>query len=248
VDQDPKVNSAEYRNFLKRWVDKKEKKDFKPGPMEFAFKATNPLLPPDYYKSPEVDKFVRKLNEQKPFNENNLLECKGKFTVRVLTLRGLNAYQTWGRSEESSDKEPSNALEKAAEQAYLFSRALRLAGYEAYQFHDRDQSIVAVGSFNTLGTTDSNNAFVYDPAILGVVSRFAGTGGTVKSQFGVSQKPRILFDLVEQRTIPELREGDRKTQLEYFTKLSTPFDLVPTPMTVPKLEATFMYNNFTMGK
>jgi hypothetical protein len=248
VDQDPKVNSAEYRNFLKRWVDKKEKKDFKPGPMEFAFKSTNPLLPPDYYKSPEVDKFVRKLNEQKPFNENNLLECKGKFTVRVLTLRGLNAYQTWGRSEESSDKEPSNALEKAAEQAYLFSRALRLAGYEAYQFHDRDQSIVAVGSFNTLGTTDSNNAFVYDPAILGVVSRFAGTGGTVKSQFGVSQKPRILFDLVEQRTIPELREGDRKTQLEYFTKLSTPFDLVPTPMTVPKLEATFMYNNFTMGK
>ena len=248
VDQDPKVNSAEYRNFLKRWVDKKEKKDFKPGPMEFAFKATNPLLPPDYYKSPEVDKFVRKLNEQKPFNENNLLECKGKFTVRVLTLRGLNAYQTWGRSEESSDKEPSNALEKAAEQAYLFSRALRLAGYEAYQFHDRDQSIVAVGSFNTLGTTDSNNAFVYDPAILSVVSRFAGTGGTVKSQFGISQKPRILFDLVEQRTIPELREGDRKTQLEYFTKLSTPFDLVPTPMTVPKLEATFMHNNFTMGK
>lgn len=248
ADADPKVSSTEYRNYLKRWVEKKDKKEYKPGPMEFAFKATNPLLPPDYYKSPEVDKFVRKLNEQKPYNENNLLDCKGKFTVRVLTLRGLNAYQTWGRSDDSSEKEPSNALEKAAEQAYLFTRALRLAGYEAYQFHDRDHSLVAVGSFNTLGTTDSKNKFVYDPAILGVVSRFAGTGATVQSQFGTSQAPRTLFQLVEQRTIPELREGDRKTQLEYFTKLSTPFDLVPTPMTVPKLEASFLYSNFTMGK
>ncbi|MCE3015451.1 MAG: hypothetical protein ACK56W_06115 [Pirellula sp.] len=248
VDQDPKVNSAEYRNFIKRWVDKKDKKDFKPGPMEFAFKATNPLLPPDYYKSPAVDKFVRSLNEQKPFNEHNLLDCKGKFTVRVLTLRGLNAYETWGRSDATGEKEPSNALDKAAEQAYLFTRNLRMAGYEAYQFHDREQSIVAVGSFNTLGTTDSKNHFVYDPAILGVVNRFAGTSEVVQSQFGTSQKPRILFDLVDRNKIPELREGDRKTQLEYLPKLSTPFDLVPTPMTVPKLEASFLFNNFTMGK
>jgi hypothetical protein len=123
-----------------------------------------------------------------------------------------------------------------------------LAGYEAYQFHDRDQSIVAVGSFNVLGTTDGSNTFVYDPAILSVVTRFAGTGEIVQSQFGNSQKPRTLFDLVDQHKIPELREVDPKTYSEYLPKLSTPFDLVPTPMTVPKLEASFLFNNFSMGK
>jgi len=43
-------------------------------------------------------------------------------------------------------------LEAAAEKAHRLAKALRMKGYDAYEFHDRYASIVTVGSFNSAGT------------------------------------------------------------------------------------------------
>jgi hypothetical protein len=246
------VSTNEYRSYLQGLLKPKEpaEKVTGTGPMRFAFKTRNPLLPAEYYRSPEVDKFVRKMNQEKPFDEYNLLQCDKKFTVQVLTLRGTDSYISWGRG---TDKEESatqtSQLEQAAEKAHLVTKTLRLAGYEAYQFHDREQSIVCVGGFDNLGNTDAKNNFAYDAAILAVVNRFAGTAGVTHSEFGTSQTPRILLDdIVDSKIVPELQVADKKLRIQNFSKLTVAFDLIPTPRMIPKVQATTIYSNYALGK
>ncbi len=224
----------------------------KKGPMDTAFTTRNPLLPEDFYKTPEVDKFVKKLNEEKEHSEHNLLSCPGKFTVRVAVFSGEDrGVGGWGGAnlQGGGGGNQVSQLEIAAERAALGTKALRRAGYEAYQFHDRTQSIITVGSFNELGKADQRNRFVYDPLIQDIVTRFGATSQVTRTQqFGATQTPRILFDLVSQKQIPELNEGDEKSRLRWLTKYTIPFDLRPTPMAAPKPAASSIYSGSLLGK
>lgn len=216
-----------------------------------CFTTRNPMLPDDYYKTPEVDRFVKKLNEQREHSEFNLLECPGKFTVRVAVFSGEDrAIGGWGgsNSPDNNDDRKISQLVVAAERAALTAKALRIAGYEAYQFHDRTKSIVTVGSFNELGRDDKSNRFAYDPAIQKIVARFGATSQQTRSAYGLTQTPRLLFDLVEQKQIPEINEGNEKSKLKWFTKYSVAFDLKPTPMAVPKPAASSIYSGSLLGK
>lgn len=232
-------------------------KDKTPGPLQTAFVTRNPMLPADFFQAPEMEKFVYELNQDPGYNEHSLLDCKGKYTVRVATFRGDDQFVSWGRGGDNASKnkngEVVTELEKSAERAYLTVKALRAAGYEAYQFHDRNQSFVTVGSFDTLGTTDASNNFAYIQGIQEIVARFGQTG-TVKNtneygvNFGPAVQPRLLFDLVDQRVIPELNQGTRKEQLDYFKKLSVGFDLRPSPMAVPRYQTSRIYAGAIMGR
>lgn len=242
-----KVAAGDYRKWLEKLVVRKEEPKVKdPGPMSKAFLVRNPLLPADYFKSPTVDKFVKDLNQQPTLKEYNLLNCKSSFTVRVLTLKGKTAYVSWGRSSELD--EAKSDLEAAAEQAYLVTKVLRDAGYEAYQFHDRQESIVTIGGFDNLGKELADKSFQYDPAIQQVVDRFKGTDRVTQSKFGLTQTPRLLFEIVDQNRVPELTKGTRPEQLEMFRKLSVAFDIIPLPIAVPKLEAKTLYSGYALGK
>lgn len=242
-----KVAAGDYRKWLEKLVVRKEEPKVKdPGPMSKAFLVRNPLLPADYFKSPTVDKFVKDLNQQPTLKEYNLLNCKSNFTVRVLTLKGKTAYVSWGRSSELD--EAKSDLEAAAEQAYLVTKVLRDAGYEAYQFHDRQESIVTIGGFDNLGKELADKSFQYDPAIQQIVDRFKGTDRVTQSKFGLTQTPRLLFELVDQNRVPELTKGTRPEQLEMFRKLSVAFDIIPLPIAVPKLEAKTLYSGYALGK
>lgn len=240
------VNS--WRDFLKTKYEGTEKL----GPMSNAFTTRNPLLPEDYYKTPEVDKFVKKLNEEKAHSEFNLLGCPGKFTVRVAVFSGEDrAVGGWGgaNSRSNIDDQKVSQLEIAAERAALATKALRRAGYEAYQFHDRTQSIVTVGSFSELGKNDQRNRFVYDPNIQQIVARFGAPSQKIQAtKYGMTQTPRILFDLVDQKQIPEINEGSEKSKLKWFAKYSIPFDVKPTPMAVPKPASSSIYSGSLLGK
>lgn len=239
---------AAVKKILKK---KKSESPDKLGSMSNAFTTRNPMLPDDYYKTPEVDRFVKKLNEQREHSEHNLLECPGKFTVRVAVFSGEDrAIGGWGGSSnhDTIDERKISQLEVAAERAALTAKALRLAGYEAYQFHDRTKSIVTVGSFNELGRDDKSNRFAYDPAIQAIVARFGATSKQTRSAYGLTQTPRLLFDLVEQKQIPEINEGNEKTKLKWFSKYSVAFDLKPTPMAVPKPAASSIYSGSLLGK
>ena len=224
----------------------------KQSPMSSAFATRNPLLPDDFYKTPEVDKFVKKLNEESKHAEYNLLSCPGKFTVRVGVFTGDNrSVGGWGGASRVVEKDDNaiSQLEIAAERAALATKALRKAGYEAYQFHDRTQSIVTIGNFNELGKVDQRNRFAYDPMIQEIIMRFGATSQVTRTQqFGFTQTPRVLFDLVSQKQIPELNEGDEKSRLRWFAKYAIPFDVRPSPMAVPKPAASSIYSGSLLGK
>jgi hypothetical protein len=247
------VDVSSYRKYVRKFITKGDgatKETAPQGPMFSAFATRNPLLPADFYKAPELDKFVKKLNEQKGFNDHSLLDCPGKFTVRVAIFRGEDQTVSWGRStsvESAEDK--VSQLDIAAERASITTRALRRAGYEAYQFHDRTQSIVTIGSFNELGKTNQANQFVRDKGIQDIVERFGATKKVTRSQYGTTQTPTLLFDLVDQKTIPELNnKKDPKALSEWFAKYSVAFDLVPAPMAVPKMTASSIYGGSFLGK
>jgi hypothetical protein len=232
-------------------------KDKTPGPLELAFVTRNPLLPLDFFQAPEMEKFVYDLNRDAGYGENSLLDCKGKYSVRVMTFRGDDQFVSWGRSQGGKDR-PSDAnaptgLELAAEQAYLATKALRRVGVEAYQFHDRTQSIVTIGSFDTLGNADANNQFQYAPEIQKILTKFGPSSnmrdtGEFGLNFGPAVQPRLLFDIVSQKEIPELNTGSRKDRLEYFKKLSIGFDVRPTPMAVPRYHTSRIYAGAKLGR
>ncbi len=123
----------------------------KRGPMGQAFFTRNPLLPQEYFVPKGVDKFVAKMNEGV---DHSLLDCPGRQTIQVATFRGKTILQTSAQDDPAakslwgSRKKPEqDPLVLAAENAHLLTKELRSHGFEAYEFHDRTESIVTIGSF-----------------------------------------------------------------------------------------------------
>lgn len=121
------------------------------GPMAQAFFTRNPLLPREYFVPKGVDSFVAKMNEGV---EHSLLDCPGRRTIQVATFRGKTILQTSAKEDASSKsfwtsrkKDDQDPLVEAAENAHLLAKELRSHGYDAYEFHDRGESIVTIGSF-----------------------------------------------------------------------------------------------------
>ncbi|MDP1799171.1 MAG: hypothetical protein Q8K78_16880 [Planctomycetaceae bacterium] len=125
------------------------------GPLSGAFMTVNPLI-----KSEELamsDPIIRNMN----LSSNSLLTNKRKFTLVVATFVGKQAMpigpskyagdeNKFIREIESSTKDKSAYnLNRAGEDAEQLTKALREKGYEAYVYHDRYQSLVTVGGFDT---------------------------------------------------------------------------------------------------
>ena len=117
------------------------------GPMRSAFITRNPLLPKEYFAPKGVDPFVKKMNRGV---EYSLLEAKGKYTVRVATFKGRTKFDTGPQPKSTRRKQDvTDTLTRAAENAHILAERMREANWEAYEFHDRDESIVTVGAFNS---------------------------------------------------------------------------------------------------
>ena len=87
--------------------------------------------------------------------EHSLLNCPGNYSVKIATFRGKTILQTSGEDNGSGmafwngrKKKDRNLLVEAAENAHLLAEELRSHGIEAYEFHDRTESIVTIGSFS----------------------------------------------------------------------------------------------------
>ena len=107
---------------------------------------------------------------------------------------------------------------------------------------------MTVGSFKELGKADANNRVIYDAGIQDIVARFSAAQVTRTAQFGTTLTPRKLLDLVDQKLIPEITQGDEKSRLRWFAKYSIPFDVVPVPMAVPKSAASSIYGGSLLGR
>ncbi|TWT54483.1 hypothetical protein Pla22_21300 [Rubripirellula amarantea] len=186
------------------------------GPMATAFVTRNPMLPEEYFEAPVVDSFVSQLNEQ--FDEFNLLESDGKFTVVVKTFQGVS---TLIGASKSKEVQPSGArMDKMAMDASKMAQELRKKGVEAYQFHDRQKSLVTVGSFDSLGRQLPNGQFEYDPQIRAVMKEYSA----------------LNVDPALARQVPPGTKGYASKNVGLI-----PFDVEPTPIAVPKKTKRSLY-------
>ncbi len=203
------------------------------GPMRKAFMVRNPLVPKEYFVSSGLDPLVLKMNKGV---EHSLLDCPGPYTVKVATFRGETHFA--GEDLEDEDRgfsliplpkrdEPSK-LELAADMAHRLTVKLRAQGVEAYEFHDRFESIVTVGSFQTVGTPRQDGKTEINPAVHRVMQaygahrtdpgKFSNEDGT---QFGAGLRPRTLDKI--------------------------PFDIQPLPVKVPRQSVGDQYANRPYG-
>lgn len=200
-------------------------KDTQRGPMSAAFLTTNPLLPDEYF-APQggLDPEVAKWNEPV---EHNLLKCPGKYTLQVATFRGKSEIrQDKVKAIESGEVKFRGSLERATMAAHKMTVALRAKGYEAYEFHDRNASIVTVGSFNSMGTPRSDGKTEINPEIHALMKRF-GSNNTISGNGA------------------DLSTGSDAQASAFLlpkTIIGIPFDMSPLPIHVPRVSISQAYS------
>lgn len=178
------------------------------GPMASAFVTRNPLLPQEFFNPQGVDSFVYSINRDV---EHSLLKNPGKFTVKVASFRGKSTMS----ATEAQSFSPTNKLEMAADNAHRLTVALRKKGVEAYEFHDRHESIVTIGSFDKVGDPRIDGRTELLPAIHQIMMQYGPQKQKVRGgQVGLMPK----------------------------TLAGIPFDVQPLPIVVPKRSIANDYN------
>ena len=69
----------------------------------------------------------------------------------------------------------TNRLEEAALKAHKLTQALRAKGFEAYEFHDRHQSVVTIGGFDSVGEPRADGKTEINPAVHQMMETFSAT-------------------------------------------------------------------------
>ena len=70
--------------------------------------------------------------------------------------------------------------------------ALRERGVEAYEFHDRTESIVTIGSFDYEGKPLQNGTIEIAPEILKTINDYKAVQRALPGQSAVGLQPRML--------------------------------------------------------
>ncbi|MBA62706.1 MAG: hypothetical protein CMJ76_10120 [Planctomycetaceae bacterium] len=164
------------------------------GPMGRAFMIRNPKLPADYFTQKSVDPFVERLNSGV---EHSLLKNPAKYSVQVATFRGKVVYDI--EKNYDADAAVSDSLVKAAENAHKLVIALRKQGIQAYEYHDRHESVVCVGSFNSLGVRQLDGKINLESRVAAVMKAYGAQRVQIpnSSQYGLRPKTLggIQFDI-----------------------------------------------------
>ena len=159
------------------------------GPMGSAFVTRNPLLPKEYFTAKGLDPFLVELNRDLP---NSLLECPGRYTVRVASFRGVDTMKPAEFEKLTSRPREKSKIDEAAEKAYRLCAALREKGVEAYQFHDRTESIVTIGSFETVGSERADGKTEINPAVHQIMKAYGAVEARLPGQAAVGMAPRVV--------------------------------------------------------
>jgi hypothetical protein len=171
------------------------------GPMGHAFITANPLIPQEYFAPKGLDKLVIDMNKG---IKHSLLDCKGKYTVKVATFTGKVVIDQKKIEQIESGANFESDLDKAAIKAHKLCEILCKEGAEAYEFHDRYQSIVTVGSFNSVGTPRADGKIEINPGMYRIIQTYGAdtkpTPGQSQPNVGkpkvrTSGKDRLVLDL-----------------------------------------------------
>jgi hypothetical protein len=132
------------------------------GPMSAAFVTKNPLLPEEFFVAKGLDPFVYDMNKDLP---HSVLKCPGKYTVRIASFRGVDSMKPADFERLTTLRRDEAKIDKAALNASKLCAALRDKGVEAYEFHDRTESFVTIGSFNDVGQPRADGKIEINPAV-----------------------------------------------------------------------------------
>ena len=201
-DRNTGLRFAGFRAFQKSINPNKAKSS--KGPMGQAFVTRNPMLPESYFAQSGVDNFVAQMNRGV---KHSLLECPGKYTVRVATFRGASELDQGKVKQLLRSGRMESRLAEAAEKAHFLVTQLRKRNIEAYEFHDRTESLVTVGSFDSVGTPRTDGKTEINPAILKIMKCYGA----------------------QEQTLPGGRVG-----LAPRAVGGIPFDVQPMPVEVPR--------------
>lgn len=144
----------------------------RPRALTRAHMTVNPLMSAADIKRKSVDPLLKRLNSDA---EYALMKSKGKYSLRIATFRGTSITQVAGRTQPKAqnffDKMMGDSLDEAGQKAWELTQALRNAkglgygsNFEAYVHHERYQSYVTVGAFDSPS----------DPRIAQLAARFRG--------------------------------------------------------------------------
>jgi hypothetical protein len=239
---------------LYRYSKQKLGKPVELGPMNHAFMARNPLLPKEYFTPTGVEPDVAKWNKGL---EYSLLKCPKRYSIKVATFRGRSSLKSANDFIEdqkttrlASEDDP---LVVAGDNAHKLTIALREKGWEAYEFHDRHESIVTVGSFDEMQrmpdgrlapATRDAQIIVYTFGAASPVRDFEQASykeiGMKDDQIRqVAEKEHAIkeqFSSAFSKGYGEISEGFNPKR---FVEL--PFDIHPQPIEAPKITVSSAY-------
>lgn len=151
------------------------------GPFRYSFLMPNPMIPEEHFAARKVDDYTVKFNKRFEFS---LLKNPSVYTVKVATFTGAS---TMKPNEMEKRKEEDNWLKRkrkgkstsrlmeGAKKATLLTRDLRNKGFEAYEFHDRYESVVCIGGFDWAVQRDSSGVEHKNPEMVALMRKFQGT-------------------------------------------------------------------------
>jgi hypothetical protein len=157
--------------------DKREK-----GPMGAAFVTRNPMLPEELFVAKGLDPFVYEINKDLP---HSLLKCPGRYTVRIASFRGVDTMKPAEFERLTTAPRKISKIDQAALNASRLCAVLREKGVEAYEFHDRTESFVTVGSFSDVGQPRADGKIEINPAVHRIMEDY---GPVEQAKSGTNQK------------------------------------------------------------
>ena len=103
---------------------------------------------------------------------------------------------------------------EAPENAHLLAKELRDHGWEAYEFHDRTESIVTIGSFDHVAQKLPDGRVLADPAVEKIVTTFGAAYDTPPDPLSGIGNDATTQRLVEQQEQQfNLRLGSQQAQV-----------------------------------
>jgi hypothetical protein len=233
---------ASVRQFYQH-VKAKAGKQVVKGPMGHAFLTRNPLLPKEYFAPQGVDPEIAKWNRGL---DHSLLNCPGKYSIRVATFRGKTTLQekneepvTSLRTRKAKEDDP---LVVAGEKAHFLTVALRSRGWEAYEMHDRHESYVTVGSFDSGGKLPDGRVVLDDRNAQIIINTFGAA-----SPGNVFNRPSAQDTMREEQTKQQFKQmfsnGFGQIAEGFHPKrfAGIPFDIHPLAVEVPRESISAAY-------
>ncbi|NOZ40916.1 MAG: hypothetical protein GXP24_11925 [Planctomycetes bacterium] len=232
------TNIDKFRNYLR----KNHGKEGLAGPMSHAFVTRNPLLPKEYFAPVGVDEDVAKWNSGQEFS---LLKCPKKYSIKVATFKGRTSLVKAGRQGDSDTRtrkaKKDDPLVVAVKNAHLLTMALREKGWEAYEFHDRHQSYVTVGSFDEGQQVANDSIRLNDRDAQIIIDTFGAL--TPNNIFNRPAQQDLQLEQQKKRQFAKRLGNQGQVASGFHPKkfVGLPFDIYPKPVVVPRRSVSSAY-------